>query len=296
MIRGNIFSSGAIFPISAAMLCSSPSVFAQDTAAEPTIVTPTIAPQEVVATPPVVSTIPDVVAAKPVVEEDKPVISAKAARPTPPRAKAAPKPSTITLPTADTETDSKVDSGVSSPPLVEDVSPIVATVEDTATVAPLEQSQQSQISDETQDDWIIYGGLAAALGLAGLGAAFNRRRRRSSEPVSVAPTKLVPATVADVQPAQPLTAPRPAPRVIQPSFANRHLPPVTDPLFAHQPVFEPITDPLFAHQMVVPPVTDPMFADRAEYVGRAAAFDTRRTWPAVQSDERPENRELEPVE
>lgn len=295
MVRGNIFGSSAIFAISAAMLCGTPSALAQETVASPVIVTPTVAPTEAVAPPPVILTVPDLVPAEPVVEADKPVTRPRTATPVRAGAKAAPKSAPVIVPSINTESGGNADTSISSPPLVDDVTPLVSTVDDSETAEPLVQSKQPEIADSAQDDWIVYGGFAAALGLAGLGAAYSRRRGRNRAAVSAEPTYLVPTKKEMTPPSQPLAVERAAPRIMQPTVADRQLPPVTDPLFAYQPVLKPVTDPLFAQHMALPPVTDPLFSDKSEYAGRMATFDSRRSWPAAALDEWPRP-ELEPAE
>jgi hypothetical protein len=187
--------------------------------------------------------------------------------------------------------------------------PAVATVEDTAPIAPVEQSEAIAPADASDDNMLIVGGIAAALGLAGVGAVMARRRRRPDQPyaateqtetiVPAAPAApifakhVTPANTIPANPMRPAVVEHSAPRFM-PAMADRNLPPVTDPLFAHQVELKPVTDPLFSYKTELQPVTDPMFAGHDEYAGRApvgSAFDTRRTWPAVQPE-----RVLEPAE
>lgn len=308
MIRGNKFSTTANIAICAALLCSSPALFAQDVAPAPTaqptvaapIAPPTVvqAPPEVapqaatVAPPPAVRTVPDSQLGEAVAAV--PERRATADQPAPRRAAArvTPAVSAVEAPAA-TPQMAETSSAADFASMGDESATVAGTMEDTAAIAPVDQPATTELTDGTQEDWIIYGGLAAALGLAGLGGLVASRRRRTRQTDIRPVEQAVPVPVENYPAAQPAFVERPAPRVIQPRFADQNLPPVTDPLFAHQAELRPVTDPMFSQKIEMPPVTDPMFADNAEYVGGStagAAFDKRRTW-----NDGP-TRELEPAE
>lgn len=306
MIRGKRTLTTAHIAIATALLCGAPAAFAQETATAPEV--------QIVAPPPIVATQPTAtpVAPPPMV----PTISEAPAEPTvarePVRQRAATKPvakgSVRTAPAASAAVPTASDPTVINTPTLDETSIVTATVEDTAPVAPVDQPEATPIADGTSEDWMIYAGLGAALGLAGLGGMVAARRRRTR--VSDEPTTFVPNTAVATPTPRPLpvqqtatpierfSAPVPTP-IARPSFADAHLPQVTDPLFAHRPVLSPVTDPLFMHETILPPVTDPMFADTEEYVGSAsasAAFDKRRDWQAGSNGERKPLHEFEPAE
>jgi hypothetical protein len=309
MIRGNRKFTTANIAIATALLCGSPAAFAQEAAtvpevqsvAPPPIVETAPAPTPTVAPPPVVPTITEAPAEPTVARE--PVRQRAAAKPaTRAAVRAAPVVAAPAPVTANSEPT------VINTPTLDETSTVTATVEDTAPVAPVDQPAATPIADGTSEDWMIYAGLGAALGLAGLGGMVAARRRRTR--VSDEPTTFVPNTAAAMPTPRPLpvqqtaapverfTAPVAAP-IKRPSFADAHLPSVTDPLFAHRPVIAPITDPLFAHETILPPVTDPMFADKEEYVGSSsagAAFDKRRDWQSNTNEPRKPLHEFEPAE
>ena len=296
MIRAINRNTTASMALCVGFLCGSPALFAQEATvapvAEPVPVVQ-ITPTEptTIAPPPVVRTIPDEGLAQPVA----PAMTENAA---PRRAvkKAAPvmvaiAPKSAILPATDV---------VEAKPVVaEQILPARAAFEDSSVVTPVEQQADSQPLDDTNDNWMLFGGIAAALGFAGLGAGLAARRRRGRVTANNLPVLATPVPRPDytAAPAMPIPAGfAPAQRMIKPSFATQHLPPVTDPLFTHKAVLEPITDPLFAHKAVTIPVTDPFFADHPDYVGRSSPFDTRRTWASGPKSEQPIVRELEPAE
>ena len=312
MNRGSRKFTTAHFAIATAMLCSTPAAFAQEIEAPPVVVAPppivqsapsvTSAPvaSPTVAPPPMVPTISQTPQAP--VATREPVKQRAAAKPA---AKAAVRTTPAASPVLTAPAD---EPKVINAPMLDEPSTVTATIEDSAPVAPVDHSALTPTADDAGEDWIIYGGLAAALGLAGLGGLLARRRRRTS--VSVEPTLIAPNTSVgtaaprplpvqqSAAPVERLMVPATAP-VSRPRFADAHLPPVTDPLFAHRPVMRPITDPLFFQTIAMPPVTDPMFADTPDYAGTtstAAAFDKRRTWPTAPTDERKPLHEFEPAE
>lgn len=309
MIRGNRKFTTANIAIATALLCGTPAAFAQEAVTVPEV--QTVAPPPIVATPPAATptvTPPPMVPTitqtpeAPVAATREPVRQRAAARPT---AKAAVRAAPAAAPVSVAPVN---EPEVINAPVLDETSTVTATVEDTAPVAPVEQSAATPVADGAGEDWMIYGGLAAALGLAGLGGVLASRRRRNrvtDEPTMVAPNTAVatptPRPLPVQQTAAPIerfTAPVAAP-IARPSFADQHLPPVTDPLFAHRPVMAPITDPLFMHQTILPPVTDPMFADTEEYGGSASAseaFDKRRDWQAASNEPRKPLHEFEPAE
>ena len=317
MIRGNKLNTSAVMAISAAILCSSPAAFAQETAPTPVVqpaapvtvappivvqTAPEVAPTStVVAPPPAVRTIPDSALGEPVTRAQAP--RAAVSRPAPSRAapsqNAAPRrveasPVTATPEAADAD----------FAPASDDLIPSDANIEDTGAIAPVDQSEAPSLSDGNQDDWMIYGGIAAVLGLAGLGGVIASRRRRTRQnDYSPVDQIALAAAPANNPVARPMPVERPVPHVMQPVVsrplvADRNLPPVTDPLFAHQAELGPVTDPMFSRQMDVPPVTDPMFAEHDDYEGNSSAgsaFDKRRTWSATSGDHDPVAREPEPA-
>lgn len=318
MIRGNNHITTARMAICAALLCGSSAALAQATEVAPSVapapppvaapVASQPAPQPVAPTgisaPPAVRTIPDEQLNQPVVaaEPERAAPRRSAARAAPARTEAAP---VAAVPVASEPTPAEPVDALPLP--IDEGSPVTATVEDSAAIGPVEQAEPAEMVDGS-DDWMVYGGIAAALGLAGVGAALARRRRRPQakyvavermEPVTptkpAAPIAAAPVAFAEparVEPTAPVIAARAEPRYV-PTVADRDLPPVTDPLFAHQAELKPITDPMFSQKIDVPPVTDPMFADHDDYAGKGSAgsaFDKRRTWPAAPA------RELEPAE
>ncbi len=324
MIRGNQKFTTAHIAIATALLCGTPAAFAQEAAPVPEV--QTVAPPPVEATqptvtptaapPPAVPTISEVpaeptVAREPVRQRATVRPAARSAPAATPVARSAPAATPVAR--SAPATSPAADSPASEPtvintPVLDETSVATTTVEDTAPAAPADQSAATPIADGTSEDWMIYGGLAAALGLAGLGGVLAARRRRTR--VSDEPTTFVPNTAVATPQPRPLpvqqtaapverfTAPVAAP-IARSRFADAHLPPVTDPLFAHRPVLGPITDPLFMHETVLPPVTDPMFAGTDEYVGSSsagAAFDKRRDWQATRTGERKPLHEFEPAE
>ncbi len=321
MIRGNNHFTTARMAICVALLCGTSPAFAQEAAvpvvqpAPPPVAAPVVtqpAPQPVaetiVAPPPVVATIPEEELVRPTAATERTVqrTNARAApvrRQTAPVAQAAaPEPALVDP----TETMVAPD---------EDVLPAPVTLGDAAAIAPVEENEPIAPVNANDDNMIVVGGIAAALGLAGLGAVLARRRRRPiqqhvqtdrNETIAfVEPAKptytpqrgptapIFAAPVALAEPMRSMVAERAAPRFV-PTAADRDLPPVTDPLFAHRAELGPVTDPLFMHKTELPPVTDPLFADKEDYAGQTpagSAFDSRRTWPATQTQ-----RELEPAE
>ena len=330
MNRGNRKFTTAHFAIATAMLFGTPGAFAQETEAAPVVVAPPPVVQSAPAPEPVAS---PTVAPPPMV----PTISAEpvqAERPAAPRTaatKATVQPTQRARTAPPTTTTRSTPTAASAPTVMNAPTIDGASAElrrDELPVAPIndvpvEQAPVDQtitpVADGTDDDWMIYGGLAAALGLAGLGGALASRRRktRSRDAVAFVPTRVAPAPARSM-PAPAVAAPLPASNfapvaksyaapiatavaqpIRRPSFADQHLPPVTDPLFAHQAELAPVTDPLFMHKTELAPVTDPMFADKAEYTGAStngAAFDKRRDWPSGQGDERPPLYKFEPAE
>ena len=293
MIRGNRKLTTTNLAIATALLCGTPAVFAQEAATVPEV--QTVAPPPVVAIPPAAT---PTVAPPPMVPTITPTPEATVETPREPvRQRAAVKP-VARVPVRSAPAAAPVSAvpiaepEVVNAPVIDETSAAIATVEDAAAVVPVEESAPTPVADGSGDEWMIYSGLAAALGLAGLGgviASRRRRRRVSNEPTTASPNKtiapLTPRPLANQHAAAPVerfTAPVAAP-IARPSFADAHLPPVTDPLFAHRPVMAPVTDPLFMHETILPAVTDPMFVGTEEYVGSAsasAAFDKRRDWQA----------------
>lgn len=308
MIRGNKLNTTANMAICAALLCSSSALFAQETvpvpAVQPTVAAPVSPPPVIqtvpeaappaatVAPPPAVRTVPDSQLGEPVASAPEP--RAAAARPATRRAAVKPTPAARAVEAVPPATSSVEEASATDfAPTSDEMLPVDLAVEDTAVTAPVDQPAPTELADGTQDDWMIYGGLAAALGLAGLGGVIASRRRRARQSDYRPVEQTVPAPESGYPIVRPLMAERPAPRIIQPRVADQNLPPVTDPLFAERAALGPITDPLFFQTVAMPPVTDPMFADNVDYAGRSTegeAFDKRRTWPAAPV------RELEPAE
>ena len=274
MIRGNRKFTTANIAIATALLCGTPAAFAQEAA--------TVPEMQTVAPPPIVETAPaatPAVAPPPVVPtiSEAPAVPNSASEPVRPRAAAKPATRTaVRAAPAPAPAITASEPKVINAPTLDETSTVTATVEDTAPVAPVDQTAATPIADGTSEDWMIYAGLGAALGLAGLGGMMAARRRRTR--TLDEPTTFVPNTAGATPSPRPLpvqqtaapverfTAPVAAP-IARPSFADAHLPPVTDPLFARRPVLGAITDPLFMHETIFPPVTDPLFADKEEYVG-----------------------------
>ena len=330
MNRGNRKFTTAHFAIATAMLCGTPAAFAQETEAAPVVVSPPAVVQSAPAPAPVAS---PTVAPPPMV----PTISvepAQAERPAARRTattKATVQPTKRARTAPPTTTTRSAPTAASAPTVVNAPTIDGASAElrrDELPVAPInnvpvEQAPVDQtitpVAGGTDDDWMIYGGLAASLGLAGLGGALASRRRktRSRDAVALEPARVAPAPARNM-PAPAVAAPLPASNfapvaksyaapiataVAQPirrqSFAVQHFPAVTDPLFKHEAELAPITDPLFMHKTELTPVTDPMFADKAEYTGAStngAAFDKRRDWPSGQGGTRTPLHEFEPAE
>ncbi len=308
MIRGNRKFTTANIAIATALLCGSPAAFAQETVTTPEV--QTVAPPPVVATPPAATptVAPPPMAPTITQPPEAPTEAREPARQrdaVKPAARAAVRAAPAAAPVSAAPAN---EPQVVNAPVLDQTSAVTSTVEDTAPVAQTEQSAATPIADGTSEDWMIYGGLAAALGLAGLGGVLASRRRRNrvlNEPTSFVPNTAVAApnprplpVQQTAAPVERFRAPMAAP-VARPSFADAHLPPVTDPLFAHRPVLGPITDPLFMHETILPPVTDPMFADTEQYVGSSsagAAFDKRRDWQSASNGERKPLHEFEPAE
>lgn len=306
MIRGNKLNKPAIMAISAAILCSSSVSFAQETAplptAQPAPVTveptpvvqtaPEVAPPVATVAPtPAASPIPESAAEQRVESAPAPAAAARAAPSRTATSQSAMPRVIEALPAIDPVFETTANADVV--PVSEDIAPVDVAVGDTDALAPLNETATTELADGTQEDWIIYGGLAAALGLAGLGGVVAARRRRTRQNERRPVERTAPAPLNDYPVARPLVAQQAAPRFIQPRVSDVNLPPVTDPLFAHQAELGPITDPLFSQKIALPPVTDPMFAETEDYVGASTAgsdFDKRRTWPATPA------REMEPAE
>ncbi len=307
MIRGNRRFNTANIVIVTALLCGTPGAFAQETATAPEV--------QIVAPPPMVATQPAATPVEP--PQAVPTITAApAASPAarePVRQRAATKPAARStaraLPAAAPVASPVSEAPASEPtvinaPTLDETSAVTATVEDTAPVAPVGQFEATPIADDTSEEWMIYGGLGAALGLAGLAGMMAARRRRtrvSDDPTTVAPNMAVATPAPRPLPVQQIAAPieRFTAPIARQSFADAHLPPVTDPLFAHRPVLGPVTDPLFFQTVAMPPVTDPMFAGTDQDVGgssAAAAFSERRDWQSPSNEERKPLHEFEPAE
>ena len=314
MIRGNKNVTTARMAICAALLCGTSAAFAQDAAiapmveaapsppvTAPVVAQPTPEVATVVAPPPAVATISEEQLVNPVAATQRSAARRATTRVSPARSAAAPVAPVAVQPGA-----SPIDltEGMVAP--VEDAAPAAATVEATAAIAPVEQNDAISPVDGNDDTMILVGGIAAALGLAGIGAVWARRRRpvsqhamveRTETVVPIVPAFAAPIVAARAEPMRPAVIERAALRFM-PSMADRDLPPVTDPLFAHQVELTPVTDPLFAHEAELAPVTDPMFADHDEYAGNSSvgsAFDKRRTWPAAPDGTMTPVRELEPA-
>lgn len=319
MIRRNKLNTTAIIAMSAAILVGSPASFAQETApipiAQPAAPAPVEAPLVVVqpapqiapvsttvAPPPAVRTIPDSALGQPVASDPAPRTAA-AERPVPRRAaaiqNAAPRP-VETLPVTSPEVATTAD--VDFVPASDDMAQIDVAGENTDMAIPSNQSEATAQADAPQEDWLVYGGLAAALGLAGLGGIVASRRRRARDsgvgtnhqtaPVAVPANNPVRRPVGAIAPVihEPAS---------QSAVADRDLPPVTDPLFAHQTELGPITDPLFFQQATMPPVTDPMFGELdgdAGSLSDGSALDKRRDPASTPGDHNATIREVEPAE
>lgn len=177
-------------------------------------------------------------------------------------------------------------------------------------------------NDGTNEDWMLYGGVAV-LAAAGIGAAIAARRRKArfSEddrgvvemPVNratapqPAPVLAEPGRTRVIEPVAVPPAPvAAAPAVVaasrDPLFAKQApmAEGVTDPLFTRKAEpLPPVTDPLFAQKTELPPVTDPMFADRPEYAGpgskgsRAAAINRMRATGKPQTENRATAKDVE---
>ncbi len=206
----------------------------------------------------------------------------------PPRAAvAAPRAVTPVAPMAaiqpETESTMQGEATIADP-----VAPVTPPVEAQA-VPPAETpvvTEQVAAEQGFDEEWLIGGGVLAALGLAGYALA-GRRRRHSHARVDTAPV-VATTPVAPVKPT-PLRAdayaaePQPArmthlaPQVAAPAASPKHDPlfarpaPAaaisSDPLFAYRAPLAPVTDPLFFHKVDTPPITDPMFANDPNYAG-----------------------------
>ena len=318
MIRGNNHLTTARMAICVALLCGTSPAFAQEAAvpvvqpAPPPVAAPVVtqpAPQPVaetvVAPPPVVATIAEEELVRPTAAIERPA-QRTTVRAAPARSQVAP------VAQAAAPEPALVDPTVAMVAPAEEVLSAPVTLGDAAAIAPVEESEPIAPVNSNDDNMIVVGGIAAALGLAGLGAVLARRRRRPTQQnernetiASVeraAPTytpqrgpaaPILAAPVAVAEPTRSVVAERAAPRFV-PTVVERDLPPVTDPLFAHRAELGPVTDPLFMQKTELPPVTDPLFADKEEYAGQSpdgSTFDSRRTWPGTQTQH-----ELEPAE
>jgi hypothetical protein len=160
-------------------------------------------------------------------------------------------------------------------------------------VEPVETAPVASDATDNTNEWLLGGGILAALGLGGIALASRRRRRSGDVFTKSAPAYVAPVERAPVMPERKLipepafVPPAPDPffaqqrqatalRSSDPLFAARadDVRPTTDPLFAYKPEQKPITDPLFSRKVEIPPVTDPMFANRPEYQGRAGAGES----------------------
>ena len=318
MIRRNKLNTTAITAITAAILCSSPISFAQETA--PVVTTQPAAPAPVeappvdvqaapevapvsttVAPPPAVRTIPDSALGQPVASNPEPRTAASE-RPAPRRAvasqKAAPRavePSPVASPAVATTADADF------APASDDMELSDVAGENTDIAVPLNQSEGIAQAGAAQEDWLVYGSLAAALGLAGLGGVVASRRRRARDSGVRSSHQSASVAVPANNPAiRPIAAGSPVVQMpaSQPAVADGNLPPVTDPLFAHRTELGPITDPLFSQQVTMPPVTDPMFAEHGRYAGNSSdgsAFDKRRDLASTTGNHNVAVREVEPA-
>lgn len=321
MIRGNNHFTTARMAICVALLCGTSPAFAQEAAvpvvqpAPPPVAAPVVtqpAPQPVtetvVAPPPVVATIAEEELVRPTAAIERPA-QRTTVRAAPARSQVAP------VAQAAAPEPALVDPTAAMVAPAEEVLSAPVTLGDAAAIAPVEESEPIAPVNSNDDNMIVVGGIAAALGLAGLGAVLARRRRRPTQqnvqterndtiasveratltntPQHGPAAPIFAAPVALAEPTRSVVAERAAPRFV-PTVADRDLPPVTDPLFAHRAELGPVTDPLFMHKTELPPVTDPLFADKEKYAGQTPAgssFDSRRTWPATQTQH-----ELEPAE
>lgn len=275
--------------IVAALMGGSSLTFAQ--AAAPTVAAPAQpAPIElpaaasVIAPPPAVSTLPrpnDIVnpaAAQEAAAEaprQRQTATIAPAPPAKPRAAAPVRAAPIAAVSPEAPIKPSTDIGA---PVVEATEPAIATIEDSAPVAPVEATVTETDGISTEDMTLI-GGLAAALAAIGLGAAFASRRRRrvatdSRAPaVHAAPAYAAPRPIKDdpvfqrfAATSAPVTE-RPVQRTL---IVTRPEVAVTDPLFSAPVAAAPITDPLFAPRNDVEiPITDPLFAKHERYGGRA---------------------------
>lgn len=212
------------------------------------------------------------------------------------------------------------DAPVSAEP-VSDIPATAAPVE--TAVAPTPVGSEGNVAssiDSDDNEWLFGAGIAAALGLAGLGLLASRRRRR---PEKVATRRGEPMMAANdtqrsVNAETPKAAPVAAPAFVaasaDPLFTRpRHdmpvakqpvrdastLPGVTDPLFSLRPEQVPVTDPMFARKVDVPPITDPMFAKHPEYQGNRTDKTSAFSWgekPVTATPAPSEHRPMEPAE
>jgi MYXO-CTERM domain-containing protein len=303
-------------PIAAGMLLAT-SAHAQETvtvAAPPVMAPPAVEATPAVTPPPAVSTLPtandriapqaqaDVAPAEPVVAVERQTARATVApRPAPRIAVLDVTPAPVTdaiapdAPAVNVPSDAQIDP-------VADPAP-----------EPVEAAPVASETDDGNNEWLLGGGILAALGLAGLALASRRRRRTGDVVTKTAPTHAAPAERVPVMPERKIAAepafiaPTPDPffaqqrqvtaqRSSDPIFAARadDVRPTTDPLFAFKPEQMPITDPLFSRKVDVPPVTDPMFANRPEYQGRTTVAGEPGQSAYAHTDRRVD--ELEPAE
>jgi hypothetical protein len=286
MTRAHKLNIAGKTAIIAALMGGSSLSFAQDaapTVAAPAQPAPVEAPDAapVVAPPPAVSTLPgpnDTI--NPAAAQEA---AAEAPRQRPANAapKAVAKPGAVAAvpvaPTAAVAPDTIIDPSTDMvPPAVDAIEPAGTTIEDTAPIAPVDETiaQDAGVSNE---DMTLVGGLAAALAAIGLGAAFASRRRRravADERVAVvhsAPEYAAPRPIKEDPVFQQFAPAAVAERPIQRApVTTRPDVPITDPLFSTPVMAGPITDPLFAPRNdVQPPITDPLFAKHERFSGRA---------------------------
>lgn len=291
MTRAHKLNIAGKTAIIAALMGGSSLTFAQDavpTVAAPAqpapIEAPAIAP--VVAPPPAVSTLPrpnDIVNPAAAQEAAAEATRQRQTTAAAPVARANPRATTPlrAAPTATASPEAAVESPTDiAAPVVDAIEPAIATVEDTAPVAPVEATVTENDGISTEDMTLV-GGLAAALAAIGLGAAFASRRRRRVVPdnraaaVHAAPEYTAPRPIKD-DPVFQQFSPTLAPVVERPiqraPVMTRPEVPVTDPLFSAPVAAAPITDPLFAPRNdIEPPIVDPLFAKNDRFVGRAPA-------------------------